>query len=104
MFHWFPSLPAHPKVLIFVAFLAGCGASISPDARFGPTDPDAPYPQLIPLGPLLAEAALIGQQASPDLDSRIAALSARAATLRRPIIDRATRERMMTGVAPPALQ
>lgn len=102
-----PPLPRHSaKALVLVALLAGCAASVVPPSRFGAIDPTAPYPSLIPLDPLLAQAAVLDSGAQPgaDLPGRIAALNARAAALRRPIIDPTTRARMEAGVASPALQ
>lgn len=107
-----PPLPRHSaKALVLVALLAGCAASVVPPSWFGAIDPTAPYPSLIPLDPLLAQAAVLDSGAQPgaelpgaDLPGRIAALNARAAALRRPIIDPTTRARMEAGVASPALQ
>lgn len=80
--------------------LAGCGAR--PD--FGPDDGAAAragYPAILPLGPLLAQAG--GGVITPDftaaIEARGAALRARAAALRRPVIDAATRARMAAALA-----
>jgi hypothetical protein len=63
---------------------------------------EAPFPDLIPLGGLLAAApapsALV--LAAPSAD-RLARLRARAARLRGPVIDRMTRIRMTRGIPNP---
>lgn len=69
--------------------LAACGA-------------DADYPALMPLDQLLAEpapAATTPAAVQADLSTRAAALSARAQTLRGPVIDPATRARMSAAQA-----
>jgi hypothetical protein len=78
-----------------LAVLSGCAAF--PD--FGPDRPLAAgqgYPAILPLGALLAQGA--GGTITPDftasLEARGAALRARAALLRRPVIDRETRARI----------
>lgn len=61
----------------------------------------AEYPDLVPLDPLLsslADAPTKNTEIESNLQSRVAALRARAARLRRPIVDPATRARMRTGV------
>jgi len=68
------------------------------------TDPQAATPRLVPLAPLLAQATA-GPVALPvPLDARIARLTQRAARLRGPVIDPATRARMSRGVRDRALR
>lgn len=92
-----------PRTLIFIALLTGCAAF--PVLDQVPADRDAPFPALIPLGPLLAQAGSGGQfdlTAGPG--SRVEGLNARAAALRPGVIDAATRARMQAGVDTTALQ
>jgi hypothetical protein len=61
----------------------------------------AEYPDLVPLDPLLAglsDAPANNAQIEANLQGRVAALRARAARLRGPIVDSATRARMRAGV------
>ena len=96
--------PTWPNALIFLAFLAGCSATMLPDGKLSPPDPPGANPYLIDLAPLLAQADAMGgdvQGAAAQtsaLAGRIAALNGRAATLRGPIIDPATRARMLAGI------
>lgn len=59
----------------------------------------APFPQLVPIGTVLAAAPQGAPPAATDLNNRIAALQARAAQLRAPVVDAATRARMALGVS-----
>lgn len=78
------------------------------DDRITPAARAADYPTLQPLDPLLAQAAMqqtngaITPASVATFDNKIAALRAKAAGLRGPIIDRATRAHMRRGVAVPA--
>jgi hypothetical protein len=66
---------------------------------------NAPYPALVPLGPILAAAALPGEpDPTGSLDARAAALDGRAAGLRGPVIDAAATARLDGGVDSTALQ
>lgn len=83
------------------ALLAGCADIPDLDDRLTPAAKAAPYPALVPVEPLLAEteqARQIDEDTAPDLQSRVASLRARAARLRRGVVDRGTRQRMDSGV------
>ena len=59
-----------------------------------------PYPELVPLGPVIAAAEAPGRaDPAPELGARVAALEARAARLRRPAIGAAERARLDAAVA-----
>lgn len=94
-----------PRPLILTALLAGCTAF--PVLDLPVADRDAPFPALIPLGPVLAQAAALDDGAgdpASGLDARVDDLNARAAALRGGGIDPATRARMQAGVDSTALQ
>ena len=97
-------LPIRPNALILLAFVAGCGGVLVPEGKLRQPDPTAAYPSLIDLAPLLAQAEAFGGTAQDAtartgaLAGRIAALNGRAAALRGPIIDPATRARMLAGI------
>ncbi|MGR3467743.1 MAG: hypothetical protein ACU0CI_07660 [Shimia sp.] len=79
--------------LALLALLAACAEA--PD--LGPPTPgvaDAPFVPFLPLDTLLAEAQPTPAPLTQDAQSRIAALNARAAALRGPVIDPATRARL----------
>lgn len=90
--------------ILLICALAAC----APFPQIGTvTNPDAPYPDLVPLGPLLAQADAPGQitpASVADLSARVAGLQARAARLRGPVIDPGTRARMRAGIAQPPLR
>lgn len=98
------------KSLILVACLAGCAATPELNGRVRQSDPGAAYPDLVPLAPLLARAD--GLAASPQtspaaittMNNRVAGLKSRAARLRGPVVDGATRARMQAARARAALQ
>ena len=90
------------KRLIFVlsATLAGCGDIPALDQAISPEAERADYPVLLPLDDSLAPTN--GQITGPDLEAslapRLAALRARAAAMRRPVIDEAAKARLATEV------
>lgn len=96
--------PMRPNALIFLAFMAGCSGALVPDGKLSQPDPQGAYPALINLAPLLAQADALGGTTQDStaqtsiLAGRIAALNGRATTLRGPIIDSATRARMLAGI------
>jgi len=93
--------PALPRLLA-LALLAACARFPELEGAATRGVLDAPYPALVPLDALLAEAAApgMGVEASAGLQARAAALRARAAALRaRPVIDRATRSRLRAAIA-----
>jgi hypothetical protein len=68
----------------------------------------APYPDLVPLDTLINAAETIQPQITPasiiTTNSRISQLRARAAGLRGPVVDRATRMQMRAAIARAALR
>ena len=98
--------PARPLCLL-VLMLGGCADAPSLDGRISPAAAAAPYPVLQPLGPLLAQAAVPGQITAASIaqmDGGTAQLRARAAALRGPVVDAATRARMQSAIARAALR
>ena len=87
------------RALLLTLVLASCAQFPALDARLTEADRAAPYPALIPLGPLLAQADALGTSVAPSLDLRIARLSGRAAALRGPVLTGADRARLATPVA-----
>jgi hypothetical protein len=95
-------MPLRAAILIAVVSL-GSGCTQFPDLDSAVTDTarDAPFPDLLPVEELnarLTEPRITAETAS-NLDGRVAALKARAAGLRRSVIDSPTRERMSIGVS-----
>jgi len=89
--------------LILCCFLAvsACAQFPALDGVVPPDVANAPYPDLVPLAPVVARAATSESNAAfaqEDITSRLAALRARAARLRGPVIGPQTRARMMRGV------
>lgn len=77
-----------PLALIFALALAACSSGMPDlDQRITQASRDAAYPELVPLGPLLAQVdALLPRSAAAEgqsLESRAADLRRRAAQLRR---------------------
>jgi hypothetical protein len=98
--------PARPLFLSLM-LLAGCADAPSLDGRISAAAAAAPYPQLQPLAPLLAQAALPGRitpASTVQMDGNTAGLRARAAALRGPVVDAATRARMQRAIARAALR
>lgn len=95
--------------LIFPFALVACTQFPELDSRVG-ADAGTGFPDLVPLTPLVAQAHAAGsspeaaQQAITDMAGRIAALEARAARLRGPVIPTPIRNRMLRGVGQGALQ
>ena len=85
-----------PSMLLCVLILSGCASF--PDLGTGHTAAAdaAPWPRIEPLGQVLAEAdrLTITPAVAGDLAARAAALKARAARLKQPVVDDATRSRM----------
>jgi hypothetical protein len=95
----------HCIPLVLLTLLTACAQFPALDEGVSEADRNAPYPTLIPLAPLIAQAdALGGSVSNIGFDGRIATLNARAAALRGGIIDPATRARMRAGVDTSALQ
>lgn len=81
---------------VLALLLSACAGFPALDARMTEADRTAPWPALVPLGPVLAAADARAGAPPPagDLPARIAALNARAAALRGPVIDAATAARI----------
>ncbi len=95
--------------IIFTIALIGLGACApfpDLDDRIDATARTADFPTLQPLDPLLARVAsntgTITPASEAQFDTRVANLRSRAARLRGPVVDSATRARMRRGVAIPA--
>ena len=89
------------RFMILAAALSSCTQFPELDVSVPPSAEAARYPDLQPLDPLLAREGQLAQdnaQTEADLEARVAALQARAARLRRQVIDPATRARMRNGV------
>ncbi len=96
-----------PLTAFSLSLLVGCANAPALDGRISAAAAAAPYPILQPLAPLLARAAEPGKITTPSMtrtDSTAAALRARAAALRGPVVDGATKSRMQRGVAQAALR
>jgi hypothetical protein len=84
-----------------LAALPACTEFPELDGTIAPERANAPYPELVPLAPLLAQANTssgAAELANTDIEPRLANLRARAARLRGPVIPSATRSRMLRGV------
>jgi hypothetical protein len=82
--------------------VTACAEFPEVDAALSRGDPQAGYPDLLPLEALLsADDPRISETDDRALLGRAAALRARANALRRPVIDRQTRSRMEDGVTLP---
>ena len=77
--------------------LSACVTFPEVEARVNDAALNAPYPDLVPIGPILAQGGQTTRDATISAN-RLAALRARASQLRGPVIDRATRLRMTQGV------
>lgn len=87
--------------ILLAVLLAACTEFPALEGTIDPSLANAPYPSLVPLGPVLAQAgasdrgaALVEQALSPRLTN----LRARADGLRGPVIPAAARARMLRGV------
>jgi len=84
--------------LYFLILASACTQFPELDDTVSPTVEASEFPALVPLEPLLAQAAPVVSdpvQATKTLEARVAALRARARALqRREIVDPATRARM----------
>ena len=88
--------------MLFGLAVTSCGPW--PDPQFDDTAARAaPFPLLVPIDTLVSQAPATAAPDGPPA-SRIAALNARAARLRGPVVDSATRARMRAGVNTSALR
>lgn len=87
--------------LILLVAVSACAQFPELDGTVAPSVANASPPDLIPLTALFAQAntsSQIVQTAQSDIAPRLSGLRARADRLRRPVIDPATRSRMLRGV------
>lgn len=86
---------------LIATLLAGCSDFPELDAAITPAARNADYPSLIPIGQIVtgAEQVQISAQTVATLQARISRLQSRAARLRGPVVDHATRTRMRTAIA-----
>lgn len=86
--------------LLFAALAGGCAKFPELEGTVPPALERAEYPRLVPVEPMLAlaETVQITPETEPAILARVAALKARAARLRRTVVDQGTRARMRAGV------
>ncbi len=86
---------------ITATMLAGCSNFPELDAAITPAARQAGYPSLMPLDQLVAgaEEVQITEETIATLQGRVSGLKGRAARLRGPVIDSATRARMQAAIA-----
>lgn len=92
---------------LLLALLAGCGDFPQLDIDMPEDEARQGYGRLLPLEPVLAQAddTRITADTGPDLQTRAAALRARASALsRQTVIEDAVRDRMKQGVTDRAAQ
>lgn len=90
-----------PFLIAALTAHAACAEFPALDATVPPAVANAPSPELVPLGPILARVNATDRGASQfesALSPRLANLRARAARLRGPVIPPAMRSRMLRGV------
>jgi len=88
-------------LLALLATLPACAEFPALDGTISAEQANAPFPDLVPLAPLLAQASTATRGPAlteASLAPRIANLRARAARLRGPVIPAAARTRMLRGV------
>ncbi|KGM89038.1 hypothetical protein rosmuc_01006 [Roseovarius mucosus DSM 17069] len=89
-----------PLLILLTGLVAGCSDILPLDRTVDKRTRDASYPDLIPTEDIRAQATT--PQITPDtadtLDQRSAGLRARAARLKRGVVDPGTQERMQSGV------
>jgi len=88
-------------LVTLLAALPACTEFPELDATVSPEAANAPHPDLVPLGPLLAQANTstgAAEHANTNIEPRLANLRTRAARLRGPVIPAALRARMLRGV------
>jgi len=87
--------------LVLLMALAACTQFPELDGTFDPDAAGTTPPALVPLEPILARASSANTAAEISIatfDGRISNLHNRATALRGPVIDLATRSRMLRGV------
>lgn len=89
------------RASVFVWALAACSPFPELDETIDAATEAADFPELVPLEPILAEAAAGSNrdpQTKSNLDARAAALRSRAARLRTSVVDEESKARMQRGV------
>jgi hypothetical protein len=94
---------------LLICALPACSSFPELDGTITEADRNAPFPRLVPLTPLIAQADAATQtQITPasiaSLEDRIANLQSRANRLRGPVVDAATRANMRRAAARAALR
>ncbi len=101
---WCTTIAMTRALLFFclaTAALAGCAQFPQLDRTITPALEAAPYPDLVPLGPVLARAQATGVdpvRGNAVLDARVAALRARAARLRGSVLTGRESQRLAQGL------
>ena len=86
-------------MIALLALATGCADTPRLDPAMSARARDAAYPELVPLGPLLAGLPMDdGDLGTGTLTARAAALRARAARLRGTVVDAPARDRMRAAV------
>lgn len=93
-------LPSSSRLLSGLLALALAGCTPLPDFAAFPEGADAPPPALLPIDRLLAgtDAPAMAEAQGQGLSARAARLRARAALMRGPVHDPATRARLAAAV------
>ncbi len=86
---------------LFAVVLSGCVAFPQLDHAISPAARQADYPKLVPMDQITTVAAQsrIEPGAFVSLQTRVSRLKVRAAALRRPVLDHATRARLRAAMA-----
>ena len=81
--------------------LAGCATFPDLEGDLSNRATNADYPRLVPFEMILGQVdgAPNSRRAAADLDARAATLRRRAAALRGPVLDAATRQRLLAAVS-----
>lgn len=87
--------PVTRVICLSLCLLSACVTVPDLDTEISAAAQAAPYPDLVALGPILAQAGQVTPPDSAGMDARIAALQARAAALRGPVIEPAVRAGML---------
>ena len=92
---------------LILAGLSACAEFPALDGTVSPQVAALPYPQLAPLGTVLAAADAAGTTPPAEVaatDARAAALRARAAGLRGPVLDATSQDRLQSPIDDAALR
>lgn len=96
-------------LILALTLFAACTPMPALEGRIGAEARAAPFPALVPIETLLAQAASSGGAlGTPDftggIPARLAALAGRARALRQPVMNAAERARLARGIDIGALQ